>query len=74
MLVDHRGCAAPAVAGPANNQLDAPATADLLHARGILRAPDFVVGAGGVIYATAVARTLARERVVRDRIGRAQAR
>ncbi|HTJ34857.1 MAG TPA: Glu/Leu/Phe/Val dehydrogenase dimerization domain-containing protein [Dactylosporangium sp.] len=43
-----------AVAGPANNQLDAPATADLLHARGILWAPDHVVSAGGVVYATQV--------------------
>ena len=43
-----------AVAGPANNQLDTPATADLLHARGILWAPDYVVSAGGVISATAV--------------------
>ncbi|MEV6847762.1 Glu/Leu/Phe/Val dehydrogenase dimerization domain-containing protein [Actinoplanes sp. NPDC051411] len=43
-----------AVAGPANNQLDAPATADLLHARGIIWAPDAIVSAGGIIYATAV--------------------
>jgi leucine dehydrogenase len=43
-----------AVAGPANNQLDEPATADLLHDRGILWAPDFVVSAGGVIHGTAV--------------------
>jgi glutamate dehydrogenase/leucine dehydrogenase len=43
-----------AIAGPANNQLDEPATADLLHRRGIVWAPDFVVSAGGVIYATAV--------------------
>jgi glutamate dehydrogenase/leucine dehydrogenase len=43
-----------AIAGPANNQLDAPATADLLDARGILWAPDIVVSAGGIIYATAV--------------------
>ncbi|MFG2056857.1 Glu/Leu/Phe/Val dehydrogenase dimerization domain-containing protein [Micromonospora sp. NPDC048930] len=43
-----------AIAGPANNQLDEPATADLLHRRGILWAPDFVVSAGGVIHATAV--------------------
>lgn len=42
-----------AVAGPANNQLDAEPTADLLHARGILWAPDYVVSAGGVISATA---------------------
>jgi glutamate dehydrogenase/leucine dehydrogenase len=43
-----------AIAGPANNQLDAPATADLLHARGILWAPDAIVSAGGIVYATAV--------------------
>ncbi|BBH71694.1 leucine dehydrogenase [Actinoplanes sp. OR16] len=43
-----------AVAGPANNQLDAPETAALLHERGILWAPDFVVSAGGIIHATAV--------------------
>jgi leucine dehydrogenase len=43
-----------AVAGPANNQLDAPSTAELLHARGILWAPDHVVSAGGVVYATEV--------------------
>jgi leucine dehydrogenase len=43
-----------AIAGPANNQLDAPETATLLHARGILWAPDAVVSAGGIIHATAV--------------------
>jgi leucine dehydrogenase len=43
-----------AIAGPANNQLDAPATADLLHERGILWAPDAIVSAGGIIHATAV--------------------
>jgi leucine dehydrogenase len=43
-----------AIAGPANNQLDAPTTADLLHERGILWAPDIVVSAGGIIHATAV--------------------
>ncbi|AEV85216.1 leucine dehydrogenase [Actinoplanes sp. SE50] len=36
-----------AVAGPANNQLDDPRTADLLRERGILWAPDEVVSAGG---------------------------
>ncbi|MGV9455068.1 Glu/Leu/Phe/Val dehydrogenase dimerization domain-containing protein [Streptomyces sp. NPDC003635] len=41
-----------AVAGPANNQLDEPATAGLLAARGILWAPDVLVSAGGVIHAT----------------------
>lgn len=43
-----------AIAGPANNQLDAPETADLLRARGIVWAPDEIVSAGGIIYATAV--------------------
>jgi len=43
-----------AIAGPANNQLDEPTTAELLHQRGILWAPDFVVSAGGVLHATAV--------------------
>jgi glutamate dehydrogenase/leucine dehydrogenase len=43
-----------AIAGPANNQLDQPATAGLLHDRGILWAPDIVVSAGGIVHATAV--------------------
>ena len=43
-----------AIAGPANNQLDELDTAELLHQRGILWAPDFIVSAGGVIHATAV--------------------
>ncbi|MBW6440196.1 amino acid dehydrogenase [Actinoplanes hulinensis] len=42
-----------AVAGPANNQLDRPGTAALLHERGILWAPDVVVSAGGIIHAIA---------------------
>jgi glutamate dehydrogenase/leucine dehydrogenase len=40
-----------AIAGPANNQLDDPSTADLLRDRGILFAPDIVVSAGGIIHA-----------------------
>jgi leucine dehydrogenase len=50
--VEDLRCAA--IAGPANNQLDAASTADLLHGRGILWAPDVVVSAGGLIHATAV--------------------
>lgn len=42
------------IAGPANNQLAEPAVAGLLHRRGIVWVPDFVAGAGGVIYALAV--------------------
>jgi leucine dehydrogenase len=37
------------VAGAANNQLADERVADLLAARGILWAPDFVVNAGGLI-------------------------
>ena len=43
-----------AIAGPANNQLEDDAVADVLHERGILWAPDFVVNAGGVIYGSAM--------------------
>jgi leucine dehydrogenase len=42
------------IAGPANNQLADESVADLLHRRGILWAPDYVVGAGGVVNAIAV--------------------
>ncbi len=37
------------VAGSANNQLAAPEAADVLHARGVLYAPDYVINAGGAI-------------------------
>lgn len=37
------------VAGSANNQLAADRHGDMLHARGILYAPDYVVNAGGLI-------------------------
>lgn len=37
------------VAGSANNQLAAERHGDMLHARGILYAPDYVVNAGGLI-------------------------
>jgi leucine dehydrogenase len=40
---------APAVAGAANNQLAARDVAELLRARDILWAPDFVANAGGII-------------------------
>lgn len=39
-----------AIAGAANNQLAASEDADLLAARGIAYAPDYVVNAGGVIH------------------------
>ena len=40
---------AQVVAGCANNQLLADRHADMLHQRGILYAPDFVINAGGII-------------------------
>jgi valine dehydrogenase (NAD+) len=40
---------AAVVCGGANNQLATEADADVMHERGILYAPDFVVNAGGVI-------------------------
>jgi glutamate dehydrogenase/leucine dehydrogenase len=42
-----------AVVGAANNQLATPDTADRLHHRGILWAPDTIVSAGGIIGAIA---------------------
>lgn len=39
-----------AIAGGANNQLESPGDADLLRARGIPYAPDFVINAGGVLH------------------------
>ena len=41
------------VAGSANNPLDDPADGDLLHRRGIIYAPDYVVSAGAAIYGVA---------------------
>lgn len=38
-----------AVAGGANNQLATPADGDVLHQRGVLFAPDYVINAGGII-------------------------
>jgi glutamate dehydrogenase/leucine dehydrogenase len=51
-IVPRLRCAA--IAGPANNQLAEPDVAGLLHQRGIVWVPDYVVSAGGVIYALAV--------------------
>jgi leucine dehydrogenase len=51
-LVPRLRCAL--IAGPANNQLADESVADLLHERGILWAPDYVVGSGGVVNAIAV--------------------
>jgi leucine dehydrogenase len=41
------------IAGAANNQLQKPEHGDQLHQKGILYAPDYVINAGGLIYALA---------------------
>ncbi len=51
-ILDHEtvpGLQAPVVAGAANNQLADDGIADLLNARNVLWAPDFVANAGGII-------------------------
>lgn len=50
--VDRLRCAV--ICGPANNQLTDDGVADMLHARGIMWAPDFIVNSGGVLYEVAV--------------------
>lgn len=42
------------VAGSANNQLALAQHGQLLHGRGILYAPDFIINSGGLIYASAM--------------------
>jgi leucine dehydrogenase len=44
-----RDMKASIVAGSANNQLDQLSTGELLHARNICYAPDYVINAGGII-------------------------
>lgn len=43
------GIQAPVIAGAANNQLEHPMHSLMLHKKGILYAPDYVINAGGVI-------------------------
>jgi leucine dehydrogenase len=59
------------VAGAANNQLASDDCAQVLHARGILWAPDFVANAGGLIAVVDELRGFDRARVERgvERIG-----
>ena len=56
------------VAGSANNQLERDADAALLHQRGILWAPDFVINAGGAIAHGSLEVLGWTERRVRERI------
>jgi len=44
---------APVVAGAANNQLATEDVAALLHARGVLWAPDYIANAGGLVHVAA---------------------
>jgi leucine dehydrogenase len=44
----------PIIAGSANNQLAHRQYADVLHERGILYSPDFLINAGGLIYVSAI--------------------
>lgn len=57
------------VAGSANNQLQEPRHGDLLHQRGILYCPDFVINAGGLIQVADELRGYNRERAFRHADG-----
>ncbi|MEU3986175.1 Glu/Leu/Phe/Val dehydrogenase dimerization domain-containing protein [Streptomyces sp. NPDC026672] len=59
-----------AIVGCANNQLSSDSVAELLRAKGVLWAPDFVSNAGGILYASGreIGR-LTHEQAV-DRLGR----
>jgi leucine dehydrogenase len=56
------------VAGSANNQREKDADADLLHERGVLYAPDFVINAGGAIAHGSLEVLGWTEAQVRDRV------
>ena len=56
------------IAGSANNQLAEPRHAELLRDKGILYAPDYVINAGGLIYAYAEYRNRIDKKFVERRI------
>jgi leucine dehydrogenase len=58
----------PVVAGGANNQLATPADGQLIHQRGILYAPDYVINAGGIINVSTEYLKDGDEETVRGRI------
>lgn len=60
-----------AVCGSANNQLERPEDADLLHGRGILYAPDYIANSGGAIAFSSMARKVPEAEFLRrvDGIG-----
>ena len=61
---------AKVVAGAANNQLGSDADALLLHERGILYAPDYLINAGGIISVAAERQKTGRAEEVQARIMR----
>ena len=58
----------PVVAGGANNQLATPEDGQLIHQRGILYAPDYVINAGGIINVSTEYLKDGDEQTVRGRI------
>ena len=58
----------PVVAGGANNQLATPEDGQLIHQRGILYAPDYVINAGGIINVSTEYLKDGDQELVRERI------
>jgi len=58
----------PVVAGGANNQLATPVDGQLIHQRGILYAPDYVINAGGIINVSTEYLKDGDQSLVRERI------
>lgn len=58
-----------AVAGAANNQLAEPRHGDILHEKGILYAPDYVINAGGLIQVADELEGFNRERAMKKTAG-----
>jgi leucine dehydrogenase len=56
------------IAGGANNQLATPGDGELVHQRGILYAPDYVINAGGIINVSAEYLGLGDAEAVRRRV------
>jgi leucine dehydrogenase len=66
--------AARVVCGAANNQLASDAAGDVLHARGILYAPDYVANGGGIInVASEILQVTDRTRFVSERLAALEA-
>jgi leucine dehydrogenase len=57
------------IAGPANNQLEDERYGEILHHKGILYAPDFVIGSGGMINVANELGGYIREKAVKQATG-----